>query len=135
MEECTEETNNPIIVLEEKGKKMTFINKERKVIRKIQVDDCAITEGKRCDWLVINDEHYEHFVELKGNDVVYACEQLSVSITRLSANPTKDAKHSFAIPSRVVPSINTTIQILKAQFKKKFNCTLIVKNRQCSFEL
>ncbi|HMS42864.1 MAG TPA: hypothetical protein PKE69_21725 [Pyrinomonadaceae bacterium] len=114
---------------------MTFINRNRKVIRKIEVDGCAITDGIRCDWLVINDEDYEHFVELKGNDVVYACEQLRVSITQLSTSPTQDAKHSFVIPSRVIPAINTKIQNLKAIFKKRFNCTLIVKNQQCSFEL
>jgi len=133
--ECTKEINNPIIPLEEKGKKMIFHNKNRKVIKKIQVDNCAIKEGKRCDWLVIDDKNYEHFVELKGSDVVHACEQLSISITKLSSAPTQAAKHSFIIESRVIPAITTTIQNLQRRFKDKFKCKLVIKNRQHEFEL
>jgi len=135
MEECTEETKAQYIVLEEKGKKMTFNNFKRRKIRKIEVDGCAITKGIRCDWLVINEADYEHFVELKGTDIVHACEQLKSSITQLSTNPQKSEKHSFIIAGKIVPAITTRIQIEKAKFKKQFNCTLIVKSGQYSFNL
>ena len=134
-DECIENTKNPIIPLEEKGKKMIFHNKKRKAISKIKVDGCAIKVGIRCDWLVKNDQNYEHFVELKGVDITHACEQLEVSIKALSDNPAKNAKHSFIISSRVNPAINTIIQIKQRQFREKFNCKLIVKNRQHEFDL
>lgn len=134
VEECTETIKIPLIVLEENRKKMTFHNKQRKDIRKIKVDGCAMTEGKRCDYLVINDKDCEHFVELKGTDVEHACEQLSISITKLSKN-LKQEKHSFVIASRVIPAISTTIQRFKSQFRSKFNCKLIVKNQQHECEI
>lgn len=135
IEECTEEKSIPKIILEEKGKKMIFLNNSRKTVKVITVDGCAITSGSKCDFLVKNEKDYECFVELKGNDVLYACEQLKVSIKQLAVNPTQKAKHSFVVASRVFPSITTRIQNLKTEFKKNFNCTLIIKNQQCDFEL
>jgi hypothetical protein len=135
IEECTEETKNPIIVLEEKGKKMIFRNDERKTVKKIAVDGCAVVQGSKCDFLVISDESYELFVELKGTDIAYACEQLSASIKTLGTNPTQKAKHSFVIGSRIAPAITTRIQIQQARFKRDFNCTLVVKGQQFEFNL
>jgi hypothetical protein len=135
IEECTEEKSIPVIVLEEKGKKMVFLNKARKTVKVITVDGCAVTAGSKCDFLVKDKNDYEHFVELKGNDVVYACEQLATSIKALSANPTQAAKHSFVVSSRVFPAIRTTVQNLQSRFKSRFNCKLIVKNQQCEFSI
>ena len=128
MEECTEETNNPRIVLEEKGKKMTFINEHRQTVRKIKVDGCAIKKGIRCDWLVINEADCEHFVELKGSDLRHACEQLRESIIQLSKNAYKSVKFAFAIAGKVSPKLRTSIQVEQAKFKKRYNCKLEVKN-------
>lgn len=138
-EDCTERNRNPIISIEgkgkESGKKIVFHNPDRKLIRKIQVDGCAVSNGKRCDWLVINEKDSEFFVELKGADISYACEQLAASINELSENPAQKLKYSFVVGSRVPPRITTTIQNLAARFKNKFNCKLIVKNRECKFDL
>lgn len=135
IDDCTEEKSISKIVLEEKGKKMVFLNNARRKVKVVTVDGCAITVGSKCDFLVKNDKGYECFVELKGNDVIYACEQLRTSMKQLSANPSKNSKHSFIVASRVVPAITTRIQNLKAEFKRNFNCTLIIKNQQCEFEL
>lgn len=134
-DECIEIVEHPIIPLEEKGKTMIFKNKNRKTVQKIQVDNCAIKDGIKCDWLVINDKNIEHFVELKGVDVKHACEQLIRSINELSGNPNNGAKYSFVISSRVSPSIRTTIQNFQRHFKDKFSCKLIVKNNQHEIEL
>lgn len=135
IEECTETKTDSKIILTENRMKMTFLNRERKVVKVVTVDNCVVTEGIRCDYLVINEKTYEFFVELKGTDIRHACDQLTASIVQLSANPTRKAKHSFVISSRVIPAIRTNIQNLKRQFKDRFNCTLIVKNQQCEFEL
>lgn len=135
IEDCTEKKTDSKIVLEEKGKKMVFLNKARKTIKIITVDGCAITAGIKCDFLVKNEEDYEYFVELKGADILHACDQLKASINQLSVNPTQNAKHSFIVASRVVPAITTRIQNLKVEFRKKFNCTLIIRTFQCEFEL
>lgn len=131
--ECTEETKNPIIPIQgkgkESGKKIIFYNRARNVVKKITVDGCAITEGRKCDWLVVDSSDYEFFVELKGTAIVDACEQLSNSIVQLSASPTEAAKHSFIICSSFSPRFTTKIQIEIIRFKKRFNCTLVVKEK------
>jgi hypothetical protein len=65
IEECTEEKSIPRIVLEEKGKKMLFLNTNRKNIKIITVDGCAITEGSKCDFLVKNDKDYDVLLNSK----------------------------------------------------------------------
>jgi hypothetical protein len=135
IEECTEKTKNPIIVLEEKGKRMIFRNSGRKTVKKITVDGCAITRGIRCDYLVLNEKNDEFFVELKGTDIRHACDQLDSSIRQLSTDPKQKAKHSFVISSRFSPAINSTIQNLQRLFKDRFNCKLIIKNQQYEVEI
>ncbi|MDQ3798810.1 MAG: hypothetical protein M3384_05115 [Acidobacteriota bacterium] len=135
IEECTETKKDSNILLTENRMKMTFRNPNRKVIKVITVDNCAITVGMRCDYLVVNEKNDEFFVELKGTDIRHACEQLAASIKELSANPTQKAKYSFVISSRVRPAIRTTIQNLQVRFKNNFNCRLIVKNQQYEFEI
>ena len=132
-EDCTEEKSDPIIVLEEQGKKMIFLNKQRKKIKVTIVDGCEITDGIRCDYLVKNPKSDEFFVELKGTDIEHACKQLEASIKILSVSP--NLKHSFVIATRVAPAINPTIQILMSRFRKKLNSKLFVKGRQFSFNL
>lgn len=135
IEECTKNTTDPKILLTENRMRMTFLNTKRKAVRVITVDNCVVTTGIRCDYLVLNEKDDEFFVELKGTDVRHACDQLTASIKQLSANPKQKFKHSFVICSRLSPSINTTIQNQIALFKNRFNCKLIIKTRQHEFQL
>lgn len=134
-DQCIEKTRNPLIPVEENGKTMIFKNRKRKTVSKIKVDDCAIKDGIKCDWLVKNDKNIEHFVELKGSDIKHACNQLIRSIELLSDNPEKGDKYSFVIAGKVVPAIRTTIQNYQSHFKKKFSCALKVKNNRFEFDL
>jgi len=124
---CKTATSSSKIVCEEKASKITFVNASHQEVIKILVDGCAITEGARCDYLVLNGQGKEHFVELKGSDVSHAVEQLEASINILSANP-RSEKLCFIVSSRC-PLLTTKIQDLKARFKKKYNATLIIKSR------
>jgi hypothetical protein len=56
IEECTEKKADSKILLTENRMKMIFLNRKRKVVKVVTVDDCAITEGMRCDYLVINEK-------------------------------------------------------------------------------
>ena len=86
---CETRTRNRLIVLEEKRSKMTFRNSTRAVVRKVQIVGCAITKGPRCDWLLINRDAIEHYVELKGSNVRYAFKQIETTIRKVSSNPKK----------------------------------------------
>jgi hypothetical protein len=138
MQDCEEIESNRLIVREEKGKKITLLNKQKDDVKVVEVDGCEIVEGNRCDWLFVKiadeDDNYEIFVELKGSDIKHACLQIEKSIPQLTQNANK-LKHAIVVCSKVSPSINTTIQILKAKFKKHLKATLIIRQTQCCFDL
>ncbi len=105
---------------------MMFENPGRRRVRKIRVDDCAIKDGVRCDWLVIAQDGKEHFIELKGRDVRHAIEQLKASIPKLSADPKNSPKCSYIICTRC-PLSGTDIQNYQKRFLKAFKSRLDVK--------
>jgi hypothetical protein len=138
MEDCEEIESNRLIVRQEKGKKITLLNDRKEDIKVVEVDGCEIVEGNKCDWLFVKiadeDDDDEIFVELKGSDIKHACLQIEKSIPQLTQNANK-LKHAIVVCSKVSPSINTTIQILKAKFKKHLKATLIIRQTQCCFDL
>jgi hypothetical protein len=72
------------VVCEENRRKYVGINKNEKLIAKFKIDGCIITEGKRCDFLVlICEEKIAYFIELKGCDLAKAAGQLNRSINLL----------------------------------------------------
>lgn len=83
--ECLEFSDNrAIIVAEEKKKKFIGYNKERKLFSKFRVDNCLIKKGRKCDFLILDCEKQKaYFIELKGNDLLSAVEQIDHSIDRL----------------------------------------------------
>jgi hypothetical protein len=124
---CYEEINHPRIVFEENRSKIIFNNPEKRMFGKVEVDGCQVTDGIRCDFLLI-EPNKEHFIELKGEDIEHATNQISRSIRQLSIDPAHVAKSSYIISSRS-PLSSPEIQILKAKFRRDFNSELIVKNR------
>lgn len=123
--ECIEVSNNSKIVCSENRRKITFNNISNKSVSKIRVDDCQITEGVRCDYLVTFDNE-EHFVELKGKNLVHAFEQLKRTIELLKAS-TCNKRICYVISSQS-PLVSSEIQVQKIKFRKHFVADLIVKN-------
>jgi hypothetical protein len=106
--------------------KFYLLNSEERLVEQIVVDSCAITEGKRCDWLIrLNDatSKEEVYVELKGSGVYDGVEQLRATIERLSVNRANYPKRCFVVFSRN-PMIGTDVQKYKAQFRRTFNSIL-----------
>lgn len=135
MNDCEKTEKHRLIVREEKSKKITFLNKDKSEVNVIEVDGCKIIAGNKCDWLFIEVKNqYEIFVELKGSDIKHACLQIETTIPQLTQDKDK-IKHAIVVCSRVSPSINTTIQILKAKFKKHLKAILIIRQNHCCFDL
>lgn len=129
---CIEKTTDSQIKFEERKKKIIFKNPERKECLKIQIDGCAIKEGDKCDNLLkegkTDQQGTEYYVELKGEDVKHALEQIkrTIQIIHNDASPIM----AFIICTNVSPSLSTRIQQFKVQLKKKYNATLTIKERQ-----
>ncbi len=117
--DCTETVRFPKIVCKEKSANITFINRSRDDVKKIQIDNCVITDGIRCDWLVVNNEGKEHFVELKGGDVPHAIKQIERSVKEVSADSRTQAKACFIV-SKNNPLNSTQTNILKKRFKDDY---------------
>ena len=127
--ECCETNKSKEIVCEENKRKMTFLNPDRLEITKVHVDGCEITDNStRCDYLVVGNS-IENYVELKGQDIKHAIEQLEATIRKLSKNQSKYNKRCFVISTRC-PISSSQIQIIQKKFKKKYNSTFRVKNKQ-----
>ena len=115
---CTTEITDRILVLEENKRKCVFSNPQNNILTKVVVDGSQITEGVKCDFLVLDHNANEYFVELKGKDIPHALEQLESTIKQLSST-NNILKTAIIVTSRY-PSNDTTMQRAKAFFKKKY---------------
>ncbi|HKK38225.1 MAG TPA: hypothetical protein VJ949_02280 [Cryomorphaceae bacterium] len=125
-EECIETVMHKKIVFEEKRSMLIVKNSQQLPVTKIRVDDCEIKDGRRCDYLFQAND-LEHFVELKGQDIHYAIQQITSTIERLSQVSKRSRKMAFVITARS-PLSAASIQVLRAKFKKNYGSDLVVKN-------
>lgn len=126
-ENCCEEITHETIKLD--GEKTTTLyvdNPERLRVDRVLVDDCAIVDGVRCDWLLLTIDpipYEEIYVELKRSDVPKALEQLAASIAQLSVAGSKCAKRCYVVTHRN-PISGTDMTRAKKEFKDRFSARL-----------
>src|SRR5690606_19732361 len=95
---CSSTSTDTRIVLQDGAGKssMCFLNPNKKRIKRTRIDDCMITHGKRCDWLITDHNGTDYYIELKGKKVRYASEQIVATIEQLDTTPNR-SKYSFII--------------------------------------
>tara|TARA_R110002020_G_scaffold240218_4_gene452910 strand:+ start:1360 stop:1770 length:411 start_codon:yes stop_codon:yes gene_type:complete len=133
---CTIKCKDKIIVFRDSGNnkcEMRFLNPNEREVSKIRVDGCKITEGKKCDFMLLTDTE-ENYIEIKGKGVLYACEQIEETIKKLSSNTNHHPKNSFVV-STGTPKVSGKIQILKKKFKKSYSSSLKIQTRKCEFAI
>ncbi len=136
--DCEKVNENPKIVISDPGSrnsksKFRLNNPNKLKIRVIQVDDCVIKQGTRCDYLVILPNSLEIYIELKGKDIKHAVKQIEVSIKQLTSS-FSDKKLCF-IASTTCPLTSPQIQKFKKKFKRDYNATLTIKNGEISYKV
>ncbi len=110
--------------LRENKKNFLITNPNGKYFEIIRIDGCLIdASSKKCDWLVcIQDSSRQHavFIELKGTDIEYACEQLIATINSPAVKTiTKHYEIFCVIVCSRVPKGGPKTQALKKAFYKK----------------
>jgi len=125
--DCERLVTDRLIVLQERRSRITFRNPSCSIVRHVVIDDCVITKGPRCDYLLINDSSVEHFVELKGSDVRHAIIQLENSIKQVSADVFEGEKKAFIISTRC-PLASTEVQAYQLRFRKKYKTSLVIRS-------
>lgn len=127
---CVQTLSTSKIKCAEDRRKIIFNNRAHHKVDRIIVDNCQITDGIRCDFLVKHNKN-EYFVELKGEDIKHAFEQLKRSILILGSDDCIK-RYSYVISSRS-PLASAQIQNIRLLFMKKHKSMLVVKNN--SFEV
>lgn len=125
-DECCITNNNRLVIFEEARSKLIIENKDEVNATKVTVDDCEITEGIRCDYMYLIKDT-EIYIELKGQDIKHAIDQLETTIKKLSSNIKTQQKKSFIICARS-PLNSASIQNVRVKFRKRYNCDFIVKS-------
>lgn len=132
---CIRQTSNPLIVFKEKKAKITFQNTEHKEYQHITVDGCVIKEGNKCDFLLVSNEYGDqYFVELKGEDVNHAVEQLEASMELLLDKRKNIIHKAFVVSSNSGMKINTHRQVIEKRFKNK-GVDLVFFHSQSKYKL
>jgi hypothetical protein len=128
---CEFEDERTRIVCEEKRTKITFHNATKETVAKIRVDACVIPDNtvKKCDYLLLCTEKKKAvFVELKGNKVETAIEQLSATLDNETIKKPLEyyEKKAYAVVT-VFPKSNTRTQTMQDKFRKN--------HKECSLKL
>ena len=127
MAKCRTTSKNKIFTFKEQRSVLNLENVDQVDSVKIIVDGCEINDdGIKCDYLHIAKE-IEMYIELKGQDLIHAMNQIERTIKMLSSNGQKQKKISYIICTRS-PLTSTEIQNYDRKFREKFNSKLIIKS-------
>jgi hypothetical protein len=115
---------------QERGKKFSFNNPDRKSICRVKVDACLITnlEIRKCDFLFRVQENNKYFlIELKGMDVEHAVQQIinTYEIVNGRINTTPQNYKGVIVSSRVPAATEQKFRQLqdKCLREKRFKIT------------
>ena len=128
------ETNDSVIKFEEKRSVIRFKNSGRLLYKCVKVDGCALKDGIKCDDMLCSaDEREERYIELKGQDVKHAIEQICATIVRLGEYDSK--RYAYVVCSKVSPQLTTYIQKAKIKFKRQYKSVLEVRSSPVEIKL
>lgn len=124
---CRNISSQKLFVYQEMRSKLTLENIDNIESISIKVDGCEINNDSiRCDFMHLA-KGIEFYIELKGQDLEHALEQIKATISRLSTDIKKGKKISYIICTRS-PMSSSEIQNHKLEFRKKFNSRLEIKS-------
>src|ERR1044072_10037158 len=115
MKKCSETNKNKVFTFSEKRSHLTLNNLDQVKSTKSMVDGCLINDGLRCDYKH-EAKGIEFYIELKGQDLEHAIEQIKCTIKLLSKNVSKGIKKCYIICTRS-PMSSSEILVYKKKFK------------------
>ncbi len=97
---------------------------------KIKLDDGQNNECKKCDYLITKQtKDIQIFVELKGNKIAKAYQQILASYDNIERIKNLQVKYYAAIVCQRFPQQDTTIQNLQRKANKIF-AEIFIKNKE-----
>ncbi len=126
-EECVERINHSKVKVEEKGRKAVFRNPGKAEVLKIRIDDCLMKgEGLKADFVVSMPGVVDVIVELKGQDVPHARNQIVATLSFWRAYPPFSPKIAGLIVCSRSPLASSELQIIKAKVLIRYKLWLEV---------
>jgi len=119
----------------ENGRCAIIKNPRGKKCRKIKVDGCAITIGKKADWIFESLENDVIIIELKGKHVVHGAEQVIETAKKWKEQDRLKGKVAGLIIGHQCPGATTAMQIRKSKFATQFGGPIHVVNKNDQFEI
>ena len=130
------EKNARTIISRDKGNQQKHIgqNINRSAVSHYQIDGVVLKEGRKCDFLLMNDEKQTaYLIELKGSDLCWAAQQLEATEKALSRQLS-----GYTLRYRIIANRCKTQEIRTAAFlryKKKWGKSLQTGSRQLEEEI
>ncbi|MDM1043703.1 hypothetical protein HX004_00400 [Myroides sp. 1354] len=128
---CKETDSRSKFVFRENGRKLTLINSSNEESTMIKIDGCHIQNSKACDFMLVT-PNYDFYIELKGQDVNKALEQVIETI-EVVGKTTKNSRKAYVICSKV-PKTDTSIQMKKKTLKHRYACDLEIASNQREYK-
>ena len=118
-------------VASESRRKLRLLNSQNFCL--LRVDDCWLTgnEHEKCDFIMFCCASKQAFLtEIKGKDILKACNQIEASYQRLPTEIKKEFTMIACIIASRVPRVNTQLARKKNEFMRKFNMQIKVQSRE-----
>lgn len=134
---CIGKVVESTIRFEENRKKVLFLNAAKRLFYRIQVDGGLVTEGLRCDHMLLDSEDGRTFyIELKGGDIPHAIEQLWCTVNQICPDASC-CRTAMVIGKNHWPQTSPLIQREKKRFKRigKPGVDLLVLNSVVKYDL
>ena len=128
---------------EEKGRKFRLILPKGEEACRVNVDDCLLTQsektGKKCDFLFYRCKTKDcFFVELKGQDISRAFEQITTTIKLLKKelDVEKHQCFGFVSASKVsIPNFSSVKQKFEKEFKRDYGKEIRISSSSSDWKL
>jgi hypothetical protein len=128
--ECIEFSNAPTLHISEEGIGATFVNRQRKELRRIKYDGCycQVAGSGRADFIIGFDRSIDVILELKGSDLKHALVQVTDTLGRWRV----DAIHYPRIVCLIVfghtfPRMSSRLGVMEREFLGRHNTLLWIR--------
>lgn len=135
MHKCIRNVNHSLVQVEENKRKATFRNPDRSPYSVARVDNCLITDGQRCDYMVSHDGVCSVLIELKGTDVEHACKQLLASVVHPTVTEKREKIVGFLVVCSRYPRFDTFVAKAKIECAKKYKAGFHVVTQKGEFDI
>jgi hypothetical protein len=132
---CNYAFKGKVLSLTEKKKTMRFENPGGHPLDAVSVDDCWLQQKTACDFLVLDWKGRPYLVELKGDNIKRALEQLEATLLALIPTRIQDPIPCFLV-AREVSIPRAEIQNREKKLRKNWpQASIISKSRQYTHHL